>query len=429
MSSNLSSLMLNLAATAIIAVIVYILSLLYPGMRAEPRAAVSSIIAVALVLSWRYVLARSCRSVAARTATRWKGVVTTARAAIGSVRRRIACFRACLAGEVEESLADLERERERYASERGKVDKLTAALATLTFQVCRLFDKPLERMRPDELGWGMAVAVSSVALKYVNEALSHRVTKIVYYDSDYPGSWVKSGDAENARDHFVERWFVEKNAGQLATWMREVLQSDLAQRSLIVFAQDIVPDTVAEVRNETCLIRKYLDAGGRVVWRGDIPFWYQGKAGDARDNWHGPDSFESGPWKILGVLYHNYRYEWNAPRGDGGLMWGANLPLEITPAGKDIGLAYPPRGLDARPVPCQDVHMTYVLVPQRDFSVLDVNIRGSAGDFALCWKKNFNEHYPHGGFMQYVPGDFVWSDVNDYFFRFAVSGWPLLFDE
>ena len=429
MASNFSSLLLNLVATTIITMVVYILSLLYPAMRFEVRAVVSCAVAIVVVLTWHYVLAQKCKSVARRIATASKGVLSRARRALESTRARIARVRACLGGELEESRANLEGEREKYASERAKVDKLTLALATLSDHVCRLFDQPLERMRPEQLGWGMAVAVSSVALRYVNEALPHRVRKIVYYDRDYPGSWVGRENASEARDYFVGRFFVEKDARQLKDWIREVLTSGLAHRSVIVFAQDVVPDTVAEVQNDTCLIRKYLDAGGRVVWRGDIPFWYRGRATGARDNWYHADKFECGPWRILGVYYANYSIRWHPPETGEQLIWDGGVSPEITPAGRDIGLRYPSEGMGMRPVPCGDIDLVYVLVPQRGFSVLDENVHGRDGDFALSWKKNFNEMYPYSGFMQYVPGDFVGREVNDDFFRFAVSGWPLLFEE
>jgi hypothetical protein len=341
-------------------------------------------------------------------------------------RTEAARLRAYHSGQLESYRSELDVERDKYASEKAKVDKLTVPLATLSDQVLRLFDQRVER--PHEMEWGGAVAASQRALKCAAAALSHHVAKIVYYDPDYPASWVQGENAEKARDHFVGRWFVQKNAPQLASWIREVLRSQLAHRSLIVFAQDIVPDTVAEVRNETCLIRKYLDAGGRVVWRGDIPFWYQGKAGGAKDDWHGSDSSECGPWKILGVYYFNYEFKWSAPRGDVPRLWGTDLPLHITAAGRDIGLAYPRQGLDIRPAPCEDVHVSYLALRQETFRVFGSQ-HGSEGEFSLCWKKNFNERYPYSGFMQYVPGRFVWREVNDHFFRFAVSGWPLLFDE
>jgi hypothetical protein len=353
-------------------------------------------------------------------------VVGAANRAVRAVKTEGARLRAYHSGALEELRSELEAERHKYGSEKAKVEKLTLPLATLSDGVLRLFDRRVER--PDEMEWGAALAASERALKCASAALSHHVTKIVYYDPDYPGSWVKDENAEEARDHFVGRWFVQKNAPQLASWIREALQSPLAHRSLIVFAQDIVPDTVAEVRNDTCLIRKYLDAGGRVVWRGDIPFWYQGKAGGAKDDWHGPDSSECGPWKILGVYYFNYEFKWSAPRGDVPRLWGTDLPLHITAAGRDIGLAYPRQGLDIRPAPCEDVHVSYLALRQETFRVFGSQ-HGSEGEFSLCWKKNFNERYPYSGFMQYVPGRFVWREVNDHFFRFAVSGWPLLFDE
>jgi hypothetical protein len=58
MSTNLSSLLLNLTATAIIAAVVYILSFLYPAMSAELRAMVSCLTAIAGVLGWHYLIRR-----------------------------------------------------------------------------------------------------------------------------------------------------------------------------------------------------------------------------------------------------------------------------------------------------------------------------------------------------------------------------------
>jgi hypothetical protein len=48
-------------------------------------------------------------------------------------------------------------------------------------------------------------------------------------------------------------------------------------QKIIVFSQDMVPDTICE--ESRALIREYLDAGGNVVWMGDIPFFYIGISG------------------------------------------------------------------------------------------------------------------------------------------------------
>jgi len=350
----------------------------------------------------------------------WARLSNRTRAMLESIRARVKRFRACLRGELEQCYSELKTERDKYGEERAKVDKLTLALATLSQHVLNLFDERMEK--PDELEWGGALAASERAVRCARAALYHHVTKIVYYDPSYPASWMKGENAEKTRDYFVGRWFVEKNAQQLKDWINKVLKSGWAYKSLIVFAQDIVPETVAEVPNETCLLRKYLDAGGRVVWRGDIPFWRQGKASEALEYW---DS--AGPLGILGVFYHNYHFRWNPPKEGGGRVWDSDLPSEVTPMGQDIGLAY--SGKCTRPVPCQDVDITYVLIRQETFTIIDATIHGSGDDLALCWKKNFNKRCPHSGFMQYVPDKFLWrDDTTASFFNFAISGWPLLFD-
>lgn len=427
MSSSVSDIFWQLIAMAIPAALAYFLSLLLPDMRNDLRVLISILGAILGLLFWNYVIQRRSRRFADWLMGIPEGFSNRTTAILESVKTGMKRFRAYLRGELENCRSELKMEREKSARERAKADKLTLALATLSHNVLSLFDREVEK--PDELEWGAALAASEGAVRCARAALSHHVTKIVYHDPSYPASWVRGEDAEQARDYFVKRWFVEKNAHELRLWIRQALKSGLAHRSLIVFAQDIVPDTVAEVRNDTCLLKKYLDAGGRVVWRGDIPFWYQGQVDHARDYWHGPDSSSTGPWKILGVYYHNYRFRWNPPKAGEGLLWGSDLPAEITPIGREIGLRYPSKGIDTRPVACQDVDVTYVLIPQRHFTILDADTHGAGGDFALCWKKNFNERYPHGGFMQYLPGEFLWREVDADFFRFAVSGWPLFFEE
>jgi len=50
------------------------------------------------------------------------------------------------------------------------------------------------------------------------------------------------------------------------------------RESVVVFAQDIVPETILDVLSSpNSIVRKYLDFGGRIVWIGDHPFWSKGK--------------------------------------------------------------------------------------------------------------------------------------------------------
>jgi len=46
--------------------------------------------------------------------------------------------------------------------------------------------------------------------------------------------------------------------------------------SVVVFCPDIAPDTVVESMSYRCTLRRYLDAGGKIVWYADIPMFYQG---------------------------------------------------------------------------------------------------------------------------------------------------------
>ena len=55
--------------------------------------------------------------------------------------------------------------------------------------------------------------------------------------------------------------------------------NDGTKDTVVVFAQDVAPDTVFDTFGANALIRQYLDYGGKVVWMGDLPFSYQGIRG------------------------------------------------------------------------------------------------------------------------------------------------------
>jgi hypothetical protein len=96
------------------------------------------------------------------------------------------------------------------------------------------------------------------------------------------------------RDYLALNGYTVVNAAQLKTWMDARIADGAL--SVVVFCKDIVPDTVAETMDATCTIRKYLDAGGKVVWYSDWPFYYQGLSdGTSAPTW-GPD----GAINILG---------------------------------------------------------------------------------------------------------------------------------
>lgn len=99
---------------------------------------------------------------------------------------------------------------------------------------------------------------------------------IVYYDENYPNSWVPKEESEKVVRFLKSKGFSEYNSEDLAKWMRKSIDENTCHQSLVVFSQDIAPETVCHDRTSNALIRTYLDCGGTVLWIGDIPFHYQG---------------------------------------------------------------------------------------------------------------------------------------------------------
>jgi len=102
----------------------------------------------------------------------------------------------------------------------------------------------------------------------------------VYRDAQYPFSWVQPDVSKQVSDYLTRRSdgvrFSEVDAKGLRMWMESVVSSGTAHRTVLVMSQDVMPDTVAESPTARAMVRKYLNSGGRVVWIGDVPFFYQG---------------------------------------------------------------------------------------------------------------------------------------------------------
>jgi len=105
--------------------------------------------------------------------------------------------------------------------------------------------------------------------------------RVAYWDGDYGTAW--AGDGGPVRDALEAVGYTVVDAEQLKTWM-DARISD-GKLSVVVMCRDAVPDTVAETQDENCTIRRYLEAGGKVVWYSDIPFYYQTTSGGANTTW------------------------------------------------------------------------------------------------------------------------------------------------
>lgn len=221
-----------------------------------------------------------------------------------------------------------------------------------------------------------------------------KVFKAIYYDPNYKTGWIENPEA--VANFFAERGFEVLNALQLGHWVDERMKYNESCRSLLVFAQDAVPDTVADLRSDTCKLRLFLNNGARVVWHGDVPFWYQAWPGSRYEEWGA-----EGPFLVLRVEIIFTEFLTDQPlKGtltEKGRMWGIVLP-----------------GPAQRGVPIQEVDDVFTLGPSIDET-----------NTACAWRKIYNPHFPHSGFLRYWPGSRDGRDasINADYFRFATSGW------
>ena len=125
----------------------------------------------------------------------------------------------------------------------------------------------------DRLGWQRTlttVVVASNRLYYgsddggiyaLNLDRGPGLQRAVFFDPAYAKALTVAG-AQTIETYFEHRSYAPLDATKLAAF----LTARIGDRtpSVVVFAQDVVPDKA--------LLRRYLDAGGKVVWLGNPPF-------------------------------------------------------------------------------------------------------------------------------------------------------------
>lgn len=107
--------------------------------------------------------------------------------------------------------------------------------------------------------------------------------RAAYWDTRYPTAWVDATAGGAVRDALQAAGYEILDADQLKTWMTARIADK--KYSVVVFCRDIAPDTVCESMTASCTLRKYLDAGGKIVFFGDIPFYNQSHADGTNTNW------------------------------------------------------------------------------------------------------------------------------------------------
>jgi hypothetical protein len=126
-----------------------------------------------------------------------------------------------------------------------------------------------------------------------------------YYDARYPTNWADELTAIEVRDGLTAAGYEILDADQLKAWMDARINDHAA--SVVVFCQDIPPDTIVKTYTADCTLRQYLNAGGKIVVYADIPLWNVGHADNTRTTW-----WEHGLAGVLDIQGMNWRNATNS---------------------------------------------------------------------------------------------------------------------
>jgi hypothetical protein len=237
-----------------------------------------------------------------------------------------------------------------------------------------------------------------------------------FYEEGFPCSWINN--PENASTYFERQGLMRADSREMTQLMKRSIKNNTSHKTVFVFLHDVVPASITEVRDPSCTLRQYLDAGGRVVWWGDIPLHWRGLPGNMKEQWAGAPL-------LLSVDHYNPKYKHEKSQVGPVVLWDrSDLDgnIVITQAGNAIGLTEVGRCL--RPAMIHNAIVYSEL--QGDLGFGDV-VEGFR--LAISWRKSYTSNYFHSGFMQYplFPVDCNDGSLVRRYFSFASSGWPFTF--
>jgi len=231
--------------------------------------------------------------------------------------------------------------------------------------------KPTPKINQDE--W-----LKITATKYGKEMIAPEMTeKVVYYDQRYDTAWVSNVDT--LVSFLSKRGFVVKDADSVKSWMVDKIKNG-ADGTVCILAMGIVPDTITETMDQQCTFRKYMEAGGRIVWVGDIPLFYRAFAVQLCKIWG-----MEGDDPRLAVL---------------GIRMGARNLVENQAALTDNAAQWGMQRIDS---------------PVRTFFKEDVTLVFSdvtGTPYASSFFKLYNPEFPYSGFIRYFDGQYNGGEMN-----------------
>jgi hypothetical protein len=147
----------------------------------------------------------------------------------------------------------------------------------------------------------------------------------VYSDAGYPSSWIEKPDAVRLAQALQNRGYTLISSTDLETWMKGWIRKGISKgvEPTVVFSQDVAPRSIAYPSTAECLVRSFLDHGGRIVWAGDIPFFWitQEQKGSGKEI--PKDRAALAGVKILGIV---------------SAFTFPTTPVRLTRLGKSLGL-------------------------------------------------------------------------------------------
>ena len=121
---------------------------------------------------------------------------------------------------------------------------------------------------PVPVDGALYVGADDGAVYAIRGSTGPSVRRAVFYDSA-AAEFAGTSGGLMVRDYFTRFGYEALDAKGLAAFFEQRI-ADQA-RSVVVFALDLVPETVAGGASDTALFRRYLDAGGKIVWTGEPP--------------------------------------------------------------------------------------------------------------------------------------------------------------
>jgi len=201
----------------------------------------------------------------------------------------------------------------------------------------------------------------------------------VFYDPRLDLVHVKH--AERLADWLAANGFEKLRSEGLARWMASRIEQG-AYGSVVVMTMGMAPGTINDRPGKDTMWYRYLNAGGRIVWLGDLPFNYTQQV-DA-----GPNPAGLPRYGLLGL-----KGGWNQP------YWGQNMPVTRTKAAEQWGIEHVDGSVTGFAV--EDVTIA--------FGTYEVATTGKTG--ATSWMVRVNPDYEWSGLikmMQSYDGRINW---------------------